>query len=328
MFDPHLRMNQNIVVIGKSGSGKSFTSKIFISRLMQKHKNLAFYIIDPENEYGEVGRLLGAEVLDITTDKKLGLDPVQIFADNKDTAAGILADLSGIEDNRSYQELRTIVGVSQDILDVYQNSPSDLKDRLAPFVTGPDSFLTVGEPQKFSERMVFNLSALHRQLAPTQRRSLTFQAANILIFSKIWQMLDNTQFLPLHIPKLVVVDELWLYTSMPASASFLEGVSRRGRKRNVILLLNSQRLADVIENQSGKAVIENCATKALLRQDESAIRLAGETIGLSPAEMETLLELGPGQGLIVTDDIHVPVDFVATKDEYAVFTTKPTERIT
>ncbi len=328
MFDPHLRMNQNIVIIGKSGSGKSFTSKIFISRLMQKHKNLAFYIIDPENEYGEVGRRLGAEVLDITTDKKLGLDPVQIFADNKDTAAGIIADLSGIEDNRSYQELRTIVGSSQDILDVYQNSPSDLKDRLAPFVTGPDSFLTMGEPQKFSERMVFNLSALHRQLAPTQRRSLTFQAANILIFSKIWQMLDNTQFLPLHIPKLVVVDELWLYTSMPASASFLEGVSRRGRKRNVILLLNSQRLADVIENQSGKAVIENCATKTLLRQDESAIRLAGETIGLSPAEMEALLELGQGQGLIITDDIHVPVDFVATKDEYAVFTTKPTERVT
>lgn len=328
MFDPHLRMNQNIVIIGKTGSGKSFTSKIFLTRLLQKHKNLAFFVVDPENEYGAVGRLSGADVLDITTEKQLGLDPVQIFADNKDTAAGIIADLSGIEDNRSYQELRTIVGSSQDLLEVYQNSPDALKDRLASFVTGPDSFLTMGEPQKFSTRMVFNLSALHRQLAPTQRRSLTFQAANVLVFSKIWQMLDNTQFLPLSIPKLVLVDELWLYTSMPASASFLEGVSRRGRKRNVILLLNSQRLADVIENQAGKAVIENCATKALLRQDESAIRLASETIGLSTAEMDSLLELSAGQGLIVTDDIHVPVDFISTKDEYAIFTTKPTERIT
>jgi len=257
----------------------------------------------------------------------LGLDPVQIFSDNKDTAAGIIADLSGIEDNRLYQELRTIVATSQDMLDAYQNSPGSLKDRLAPFVTGPDSFLTMGEPQEFSERMVFNLSALHRQLGPTQRKSATFQAANILVFSKIWQMLDNTKFLPLHIPKLVAVDELWLYTSMPASAAFLEGVSRRGRKRNVTLLLNSQRLADVIESQSGKAVIENCATKILLRQDESAIRLAAKTIGLSPTEMDTLLELGPGQGIVITDDIHIPVDFTATKDEYTIFTTKPTERI-
>jgi len=326
VFDPHLRMNQNIIVMGKSGAGKSFTSKILLTRLLQKHPNLAFFIVDPENEYGQVGRLSGAEVLDITTEKQLGLDPVRIFSDNKDTAASILADLTGIEGNRNYQELRSIVGASQDLLEVYQNSPSNLKDQLETFITGPDSFLTMGQPQKFSNRMVFNLSALHRQLAMTQRRSLTFQAANVLVFSKIWQALDDTKFLPLHVPKLVIIDELWLYTSLPASASFLEGVSRRGRKRNVLLLLNSQRLADILENSAGKAVIENCATKVMLRQDESAIKLAGQTIGLSVAEMETLLELEQGQGLITAGDIHLPIDFLATNEEYNVFTTKPTER--
>ena len=326
VFDPHLRMNQNLIIMGKSGSGKSFTSKILLTRLLQRHPNLAFFIVDPENEYGQVGRLNGADVLDITTEKQLGLDPVSIFSDNKDTAAGILSDLVGIEDNRGYQELRTAVGASRDLLEVYQNSSSALKDRLSPFVTGTDSFLTMGQPQVFSNRMVFNLSALHRQLAMTQRRSLTFQAANILVFSKIWQMLDNTKFLPLHVPKLVIIDELWLYTSLPAAASFLEGVSRRGRKRNVTLLLNSQRLADVLDNSAGKAVIENCATKVLLRQDESAIRMAGQMIGLSVTEMETLLELNQGQGLITAGDIHLPVDFLATNEEYNIFTTKPTER--
>ncbi|MDR0373099.1 MAG: ATP-binding protein [Nitrososphaerota archaeon] len=326
IFDPHLRMNQNIIVMGKSGSGKSFTSKILLTRLLQKHPNLAYYIVDPENEYGQVGKLAGADVLDITTEKQLGLDPIQIFSDNKDTAAGILADLAGIEDNRNYQELRSIVGASRDLLEVYQNSPPTLKDRLTPYVTGTDSFLTMGQPQKFSTRMVFNLSALHRQLAMTQRRSLTFQAANVLVFSKIWQMLDNTKFLPLHIPKLVIIDELWLYTALPAAASFLEGVSRRGRKRNVTLLLNSQRLADVLENSAGKAVIENCATKIMLRQDESAIKMTGQTLGLSTTEMETLLELNQGQGLLTAGDIHLPIDFLATNEEYAIFTTKPTER--
>jgi hypothetical protein len=84
----------------------------------------------------------------------------------------------------------------------------------------------------------------------------------------------------------------------------------------------------VVENQSGKAVIENCATKMLLRQDESAIRLAGQTLGLSHAEQEALLELNQGQGLITAGDIHLPIDFLATQDEYSVFTTKPTERKT
>ena len=185
VFDPYLRMNQNLLILGKSGSGKSFTSKILLTRLLQKHCNMAFFIVDPENEYGEVGRLAGADILDITTEKQLGLDPIRIFSDNKDTAASILADLAGISDNRNYQELRSIVGSNCDLLEVYQNSPPNLKDQLETFITGPDSFLTMGQPQNFSQRMVFNLSALHRQLAMTQRRSLTFQAANVLLFSKI-----------------------------------------------------------------------------------------------------------------------------------------------
>jgi type IV secretory pathway VirB4 component len=94
----------------------------------------------------------------------------------------------------------------------------------------------------------------------------------------------------------------------------------------VTLLLNSQRLADVLDNAAGKAVIENCATKVMLRQDESAIRLAGQTIGLSATEMENLLELEQGQGLLLSGDIHLPIDFVATQKEYAAFTTKPAER--
>jgi hypothetical protein len=94
----------------------------------------------------------------------------------------------------------------------------------------------------------------------------------------------------------------------------------------VTLLLNSQRLADVLENSAGRAVIENCATKIMLRQDESAIKMAGQTIGLSASEMEALLELNQGQGLIVAGDIHLPIDFLATNEEYNVFTTKPTER--
>jgi DNA helicase HerA-like ATPase len=101
---------------------------------------------------------------------------------------------------------------------------------------------------------------------------------------------------------------------------------RHDRKRNVLLLLNSQRLADILENSAGKTVIENCATKIVLRQDESTIKQAGQTIGLSVAEMETLLELNQGQGLIVAGDIHLPADFLATNEEYNIFTTKPTER--
>ena len=326
IYDPWLRMNQNMILVGKPGAGKSFTSKILLSRLAEKNRDLAFYIIDPEDEYGGIGRLLGAEVVDVNSNTSLGLDPVQIFAESKDSAASILADISMVPAGKLHSTLRTVVGRSENIFDVYTHSPPELKDYLESIVDGPDSFLIAGEPSKFSHRMVFNLKSLHRQFQLSPEKSMTIQAASILLFSKVWNIIDDPNFLPLQIPKLVVVDEVWLYTSVPASARFLEGVSRRGRKRNVAFCLNTQRVADVIEGAGGRALVENCASKVLLRQDEAALNLVGETFGLSETEKDAISEFQPGQGILIAENVHIPVDFIATSEEYALFTTKPTER--
>jgi hypothetical protein len=66
--------------------GKSFTSKIILARFLQKHKNIAFFIVDPESEYGNVGKFSGANILNIATENQLGFDLIQIFSDNNDTA--------------------------------------------------------------------------------------------------------------------------------------------------------------------------------------------------------------------------------------------------
>jgi len=325
IYDPWLRMNQNVLIVGKPGSGKSFLSKILLSRLSEKNSDLAFYIIDPEGEYGSVARILGGEVVDVRSDRNLGLDPVRIFADSKDSAASILADMAKVPAGKPTSALRTIVGRSVDIFDVYEHSPPDLRDYLEGLVDGPDRFLVAGEPLNFSRLMAFNLKSLHREFELSPEKSLTLQAASILLFSKIWSILEDQTFLPLQTPKLVIADEVWLYTSMPASARFLEGVSRRGRKRNVVFLLNTQRVADVLEGAGGKALVENCASKVLLRQDEAAVSLVGETFGLSDVEKEAVLEFQPGQGILIAENVHIPVDFTATREEYALFTTKPTE---
>ena len=326
IYDPWLRMNQNVLIVGKPGSGKSFLSKILLSRLAEKNSDLAFYIIDPEGEYGSVGKVLGGEVVDVGSEGDMGLDPVKIFADSKDSAASILADIVKVPAGKPTSALRTVVGRSEDIFDVYEHSPPELKDYLEGFVDGPDRFLVAGEPLNFRRRMVFNLKGLHKEFELSPERSLTLQAASILLFSKIWSMIEDQAFLPLQAPKLVVVDEVWLYTVMSASARFLEGVSRRGRKRNVVFALNTQRVADVLEGAGGKALVENCASKVLLRQDEAAVGLVGETFGLSGVEKEAVLEFQPGQGILIAENIHVPVDFIAASQEYALFTTKPMER--
>ncbi len=327
IYDPLLRMNQNMMIVGRTGAGKSFTSKILLSRFAARHRNLAFFIIDPENEYRHVGELLGARVVDVQPGTLMGLDPVQIFAESKDTAAAIIADIARIREDELYDELRNIVGVSSTIFEVFRNASDELRRKLRNLVDGADRFLVVGDPLPFTRRMVFNLQALHRAYQLSPERSVTLQAANVLIFSKIWQMIDNPQFVPLQDPKLVIVDEVWMYLTMPAAARFLEGVARRGRKRNVIFVVNSQRASDVLEGAGGRALAENCATKILLRQDESAIKQVGEAFRLSSYEMDAITEFEPGQAILIAEDVHIPVRFVATRDEYALFTTRPVERL-
>jgi len=326
IYDPLLRMNQNIMIVGKTGCGKSFSAKLFLSRLASRHRNLAFFIIDPENEYGYIGKALGAEVVEVQPGKLMGLDPVQIFADSKDTAAAILADIAKVPDDL-YDELRSVVGTCDTIFDVFMNSSQELRKRLRNLVDGADRFLVAGDPLPFTKRMVFNLLPLHRAYQLNPEKSVTLQAANVLIFSKIWQMLDNPEFLPLQDPKLVIVDEVWMYCALPAAARFLEGVARRGRKRNIVFITNTQRASDILEGAGGRALAENCATKILMRQDESAVRLVAEAFGLSSYETDAVLDFEPGQALLIAESIHIPIKFLATRNEYPLFTTKPTERL-
>lgn len=327
IFDPAMRMNYNMLIAGKSGSGKSFLSKIIITRFIEKHPKAALFVIDPENEYGLVGRAVGAKVVEITRRKGLGLDPLALFGESKDSAANILADLVNIQKPELHSELRTIVGRARSLEEVYRRASKSLKAYLRSLLEGPDNFLVSGEPMKFTTKMVFDLHTLHREFTIAKKGTMTLQAASVLLFSKIWQLLEDPTFIPINVPKLVVVDEVWLYTSMPAAAAFLEGVARRGRKRNVFFVLNTQRVADVLESVGGRALLENCATKVLLRQDEAAIKLVSEIVDLSAAEREALLEFSPGQGILIAENIHIPVNFLATPEEYKLFTTKPTEWI-
>jgi hypothetical protein len=323
IYDPWLRMNYSILIVGKSGSGKSFLSKMLLSRLAIRNRDLAFFIIDPEAEYVKVGKLLEARIVNVSSEMNLGIDPVRAFQSDKDTAAGIVSALVNIEDRKEYSELRTLIGRSRDIIAVYQHADRRLKRKIRPLIDGSDSYLVMGKPMEFSRRMVFNLKPLHGGSYAGEQISL--RNASLLIFAKIWNMLNSTEFIPLHVPRIVIVDEVWLYTSIQPAARFLESVARMGRKRNIAFILNTQRAMDILEGSGGKALLENCATKILLRQDESAVGVVGEAFALSEAEKDAVLSFQPGQGLLIAENIHVPVDFLATKEEHTIFSTKPTE---
>ena len=80
------RVNSNMVIIGKSGSGKSFSTKSLLSNLASEDSKI--FILDPENEYSELAHNLHGKVINVGNAKYGRLNPFHIITALDDDEAG------------------------------------------------------------------------------------------------------------------------------------------------------------------------------------------------------------------------------------------------
>ena len=71
------RVNSNMVIIGKSGSGKSYATKSFLANLAAEDAKI--YILDPENEYSELASNLNGKVINVANAQHGRLNPFHII---------------------------------------------------------------------------------------------------------------------------------------------------------------------------------------------------------------------------------------------------------
>jgi hypothetical protein len=71
------RVNSNMVVIGKSGSGKSFATKMMLSNLAAENSKV--FILDPENEYCALAKNLKGNVIDVGSATQGRINPFHII---------------------------------------------------------------------------------------------------------------------------------------------------------------------------------------------------------------------------------------------------------
>jgi len=76
------RINSNMMVIGKSGSGKSYATKTILTNLAADRTKM--FILDPEKEYDVMTANLGGKNIDVGTNKSGILNPFHIMASLED----------------------------------------------------------------------------------------------------------------------------------------------------------------------------------------------------------------------------------------------------
>ena len=80
------RVNSNMVIVGKSGSGKSYATKSILSNLAADDAKI--FILDPENEYQELATNLHGKIINVGNAQFGRLNPFHIITALEDDEAG------------------------------------------------------------------------------------------------------------------------------------------------------------------------------------------------------------------------------------------------
>ncbi len=80
------RVNSNMAIIGKSGSGKSYATKTLLANLAAENSKI--FVLDPENEYMELAQNLGGKIINVGNATHGRMNPFQIITNLEDDEEG------------------------------------------------------------------------------------------------------------------------------------------------------------------------------------------------------------------------------------------------
>ena len=341
VYDPWdgTHLNANTAVLARSGSGKSFATKLGVLRGLTR--GVTAYVIDPEGEYADMARAAGGRVLSpgvpgqgmnpFVIDKGDSEEMLQRIGSLRRLIEVMVGESLGADRRASldhalagyYAKPRERTGFRDFYAFLQGDEAGDpnLARLLRPFATGSLRHLLSDEGDDLlgSEALVtvFDLRLLEPELRP---------AAAMVCTETVWAAAAQDPK-----PRLLVVDEVWSIMQHPEGAAFLVSVAKRARKHRLGLQFITQDVQDLlsedssrtITGHSGRALLQNAAFKLLLQQDAAAVGAVGEAFDLPEDLQRWLLSCPRGDGLLLARGNRFPVRIEATPEETEVIEWRP-----
>lgn len=311
IYDPAKRTNYNFAIIGKSGSGKSFTVKILLKRLLEKYPDCFCFVIDPMGEYHRIAPYLGLDAIQITENKEFGFDPFNML-DPLD-AVDILGQATKAPEEAIKLWRSLLAQDIKSITELYEKSDADAKRYLVDLVEGPLSTIMKGESQ-ISDKMIISMKG-----TGTEEHTVLLL---LMALNKAWKRITE---LPANTQKILLIDEGWMLFKMHGAEKYIDMIVRMGRKLNVKFIFVSQKVEDLANEKGGYGrIIDNIETKVLMLMEEDAAKKAGAILQLSPHEVDQITSFDMGHGIFITKKHRLHVKFEATPEEKEIhFNTAP-----
>ena len=345
IFDRFSLENYNSVTFAKSGSGKSYATKLEILRSLMFDVDVM--VIDPEREYEYLAEAVGGRYFNISLSSDHHINPFDLPTPREDETAEdvlrsniinlvglfrlMLGGLTPEEDSmvdRAISETYSMEDINPEsdfssieppllsdfemVLSGMEGSDSIIQ-RLAKYTRGSwSTFLNrpsnVDIDKKF---IVFSIRDMEDELKPV---------AMYIIMHYIWNAIRKNLK-----KRLLVVDEAWWMMKSEDTASFLYSIAKRGRKYYLGLSTITQDAGDFMRSPYGVPIVTNSSIQLLLKQSPTTIDVLQKTFNLTDEEKYLLLESGLGEGIFFAGLKHVAIKIIASYTEDQIITSDPSQ---
>ncbi len=360
LIDLYRQPNPHVLVLGSSGSGKSFLVKKLM--LCQAMQDTDIYVVDPQGEYGPAVRAMGGKVVKLSPDSDSVINLFEIGPDTYDGRKGaVKAFFNLVRGGLDERQSGAVAGIVDKMLDnayrkvgIYADEPgtwtrrpptfSDVYEALNAFAsesgskaeswkkTTAEALLSCITPLVFGDMRYLN-SQTTVDLAGGGIVSFDLSSASaykphqramalFIVFDHVYSRMLSAGGRR----RMIIVDEAWCV--FENNQDWLGPIVRTGRKNNVGVVMIDQNVEDLLaRDQAGRprghVILNNTSTKFILRQEASALRLVSETFALTESQSEFLKSAGSGDALMLTPTAKLPLLVLASGYELALLSTSP-----
>ncbi len=345
IFDRFSLENYNSVTFAKSGSGKSYATKLEILRSLMFDVDVI--VIDPEREYEFLTEVVGGRYFNISLSSDHHINPFDLPIPREDeTAEDVLRS-----------NIINLVGLFRLMLGGLSPEEDSLVDRAISEtyamkdITPESDFSNIEPPLLSDFEMILagmdgSESVMQRLVKYTKGSWSTFlnKPSNVdinkkfIVFS-VRDMEDELKPIAMYIvmhyiwtavrknlkKRLLVVDEAWWMMKSEDTASFLYSMAKRGRKYYLGLSTITQDAADFMKSPYGVPIITNSSIQLLLKQSPTTIDILQKTFNLTDEEKYLLLESGVGEGIFFAGLKHVAIKIISSYTEDQIITSDPSQ---
>lgn len=300
LFNTKMHKNANLVLLGTSGAGKTFTMQLLARKIQQLMTFFGLLIPDMSNEEEQ---MLDEALIKTYADFGINHDNASIYADRAS--------------NPPRMKPMPILG------DLHKHLKANpMTARLAAIVS---RFVT-GSAQSFNRATNVDLSNKYIVLGLSELKGKLLPVGMFIALDYVWDQIkaDRTK------RKAIFIDEIWQLigaSSNRMAAEFCLEIFKVIRGYGGAAISATQDLSDFFsldDGKYGRAIINNSKNKIILNLEPDEARYVQETLKLTRTEVHAITQFERGEALVSSNN-KIPVVIRASKTETEMITTDRAE---